>query len=136
MKKLLVAAASLLLILAPAGPLFAQNSGSKFFGCIEMQWYVPPGQSTVSIAFLKDAQPFASLVLSPQETFRQFSFSAESVFAEGRIRVKYDRETQKGLLRLDTLTYRCYSPSDQRFSGEIAEFDLPESDRPTGPATP
>ncbi len=127
MKKMLVAAASLLLILAAAGPLFAQNSGSKFFGCIEMQWHVPAGQSIVSITFLKDAQPFANLVLSPQESFRQFSFSAESVFAEGRIRVKYDQEAHKGLLRLDTLTYRCYSPSDQRFSGEITEFDLPGS---------
>jgi hypothetical protein len=125
-KKIFIAAASLLLILVAAGPLFAQNSGSKFFGCIEMQWYVAPGQSTVSIAFLKDAQPFATMVLSPQESFRQFSFSAESVFAEGRIRVKYDRETHKGLLRLDALTYRCYSPSDQRFSGVIAEFDLPD----------
>jgi hypothetical protein len=121
-----VSAASLLLILIASGPLFAQNSGSKFFGCIEMQWYVPPGQSTVSIAFLKDAQPFANLVLSPQESFRQFSFSTESVFAEGRIRVKYDREAHKGLLRMDAFTYRCYSPSDQRFSGVIAEFDLPD----------
>lgn len=127
MKKMFIAAGSLFLILVAAGPLFAQNSGSKFFGCIEMQWYVPPGQSTVSIAFLKDGQAFANLVLSPQESFRQFSFSAESVFAEGRIRVKYDQEAHKGLLRLDTLTYRCYSPSDQRFSGEIAEFDLPEN---------
>jgi hypothetical protein len=125
-KKMFVSAASLLLILIASGPLFAQNSGSKFFGCIEMQWYVPPGQSTVSIAFLKDAQPFANLVLSPQESFRQFSFSTESVFAEGRIRVKYDREAHKGLLRMDAFTYRCYSPSDQRFSGVIAEFDLPD----------
>jgi hypothetical protein len=126
-KTIFIASGVLFLILAAAGPLRAQNSGSKFFGCIEMQWYVPPGQSTVSIAFLKDSQPFASMILSPQESFRQFSFSAESVFAEGRIRVKYDREAHKGLLRLDALTYRCYSPSDQRFSGEIAEFDLPDN---------
>jgi hypothetical protein len=121
-----VTAAGLLLILVASGPLFAQNSGSKFFGCIEMQWYVPPGQSTVSISFLKDAQPFANMVLGPQESFRQFSFSTESVFAEGRIRVKYDQEAHKGLLRMDAFTYRCYSPSDQRFSGVIAEFDLPD----------
>lgn len=126
MKKMFVTAAGLLLILVASGPLFAQNSGSKFFGCIEMQWYVPPGQSTVSISFLKDAQPFANMVLGPQESFRQFSFSTESVFAEGRIRVKYDQEAHKGLLRMDAFTYRCYSPSDQRFSGVIAEFDLPD----------
>jgi hypothetical protein len=127
-KKLFIAVAGLLLVLAAAGPLFAQSSGSKHFGCIEMRWQVPAGQPTVSIIFLKDAEPFASMVLGPQESFRQFSFSAESVFAEGRIRVKYDQETRKGLLRIDSLTYRCYSPSDQRFSGEIAEFDLPDSE--------
>ncbi len=114
----------LALILAP--PALAQETGSKFFGCIEMQWYIPAEQSSVQITFLKDQTTFARMVLSPAESFRQFSSSAESVFIEGRMRVKYDLETRKGLLRIDSLTYRCYSPSDQWFSGKIVEFDLPK----------
>ena len=114
------------LALIAGSPALAQVTGSKFFGCIEMEWRIPAGQSAVQVNFLKDKISFARLVLSPEESFRQFSSSAEAVFVEGRMRVKYDLEARKGLLRIDSLTYRCYSPSDQWFSGQIVEFDLPE----------
>jgi hypothetical protein len=128
MKKVFAIAAGLLwLTLTAAAPGFAQSTGSKIFGCIEMQWQIPPGQSAVHLQFLKKGESFGRLHLSPEDNFRQFSFSAESVFIEGRLRVKYDQEAHKGLLRFDSLTYRCYSPADRSFSGEIAEFDLPET---------
>ena len=126
-KGFFIAAGLLWLTLIAVAPGFAQSTGSKFFGCIEMQWRIPPGQSAVNVQFLKKGESFGRLHLSPEDNFRQFSFSAESVFIEGRLRVKYDQEAHKGLLRFDSLTYRCYSPADRLFSGEIAEFDLPET---------
>jgi hypothetical protein len=128
MKKACMITAMLIWLgLCPALPASAGTTGSKFFGCIKMQWQVPAGQSRVQIEFLRKGEVFGSLFLSPQEYFRQFSFSAESVFIEGRMRVKYDQQTPKGMLRADSITYRCYSPTEQSFSGQIAEFDLPEN---------
>jgi len=126
-KNFIITAGLLWLTLIAAAPGFAQGSGSKFFGCIEMQWQIPSGQSAVHVQFIKKGESFGRLHLSPEDNFRQFSFSAESVFIEGRLRVKYDQEAHKGLLRFDALTYRCYSPADRSFSGEITEFDLPET---------
>jgi hypothetical protein len=108
-------------------PSFAQGDGSKLFGCVEMQWHIAGEQSAIQIEFLKNGEFLGSLFLNDRENFRQFSFAAESVFIEGRIRAKYDQETHKGLLRADAITYRCYSPRDQWFSGEITQFDLPEN---------
>ncbi|MEZ4599915.1 MAG: hypothetical protein R2940_09005 [Syntrophotaleaceae bacterium] len=128
MKKTAIAFVLLLLsgsvMVLPAG---AQNEGSRLFGCIELQWRITGEGTAIRIEFLKKGESFGSLFLNDRENFRQFSFAAESVFIEGRIRAKYDPENQRGILRADSITYRCYSPRDQWFSGEITQFELPEN---------
>lgn len=105
----------------------AETYGVKKFACIEMRWLVPTGGDTVSVAFVKDEEPFARLTLSPRERFRQFNFSTDAILAEGRMRLHVDKVHNKGILKLDSFSYRCYTPFEQSFSGPLVEFDLPGS---------
>lgn len=108
-----------------AGGAQADSHGSKRFACIEMHWQHPANSQTVNIAFIKGGEPFARLTLSPQQRFRQFNFSTDAILAEGRMRLHIDQTRNKAVLKLDSFSYRCYSPAEQIFSGTLAEFDLP-----------
>lgn len=125
MKVWQVFAVILLLASLPAGHAQAETRGAKRFACIEMRWLVPDQSEIVSIEFVKDEEPFARLTLSPQERFRQFNFSTDAILAEGRMRLHIDKQQNKGILKLDSLSYRCYGPVEQAFSGPLMEFDLP-----------
>jgi len=115
-----------LLLALGAGGAQAETYGSKRFSCIEMRWSIPTGSDSVNVAFVKDEEPFARLTLSPQESFRQFNFSTDAILAEGRMRLHIDKTRNKGILKLDSFSYRCYSPVEQVFSGSLEEFDLPQ----------
>ncbi|MCD4689105.1 MAG: hypothetical protein K8R55_07210 [Desulfuromonadaceae bacterium] len=125
MKGWQIFAVVLLLATLSAGSVQAETRGVKRFACIEMRWLVPEGSETVSIEFVKGEEPFARLTLSPQERFRQFNFSTDAILAEGRMRLHIDKQHNKGILKLDSLSYRCYGPVEQGFSGPLMEFDLP-----------
>lgn len=115
-----------LLLALGAGGAQAETYGSKRFACIEMRWSIPTGSDRVNVAFVKDEEPFARLTLSPQESFRQFNFSTDAILAEGRMRLHIDKARNKGILKLDSFSYRCYTPVEQVFSGTLEEFDLPQ----------
>lgn len=115
----------LLLTSLSVGNAQADTRGVKRFACIEMRWLVPEGSEAVSIEFVKGEAPFARLTLSPQERFRQFNFSTDAILAEGRMRLHIDKQNNKGILNLDSLSYRCYGPVEQGFSGPLMEFNLP-----------
>ena len=104
----------------------ADTHGVKRFACIEMRWMIPESSETVSIEFAKGKTPFGRMTLSPQERFRQFNFSTDAILAEGRMRLHIDEQRHKGILKLDSLSYRCYGPLEQAFSGPLVEFDLPQ----------
>ena len=108
-----------------ASSVQAETYGVKRFACIEMRWLVPTGSDTVNVAFVKDEEPFAQLTLSPQQHFRQFNFSTDAILAEGRMRLHIDQARNKGVLKLESFSYRCFTPLEQFFSGSLAEFDLP-----------
>jgi hypothetical protein len=116
----------LLLATLSLGSAHAETRGTKRFACIEMRWLVPEGSESVSIEFVKGEEPFARLTLGPQERFRQFNFSTDAILAEGRMRLHIDKQSNKGILNLDSLSYRCYGPTEQGFSGPLMEFDLPQ----------
>lgn len=125
MKVWQIFAVVLLLATMSVGSAHAETQGVKRFACIEMRWLVPDGSETVSIEFVKGEEAFAQLTLSPQERFRQFNFSTDAILAEGRMRLHIDKQSNKGILKLDSLSYRCYGPVEQGFSGPLMEFDLP-----------
>lgn len=104
----------------------ADTRGVKRFACIEMRWLIPEGSQTASIEFVKSEEPFGRMTLSPQQPFRQFNFSTDAILAEGRMRLRIDEQRNKGILKLDSLSYRCYGPVEQAFSGPLVEFDLPQ----------
>ncbi|MEZ4483444.1 MAG: hypothetical protein R2864_02220 [Syntrophotaleaceae bacterium] len=125
MKFLQVFAFVLLLALC-GGDVQAETYGSKRFACMEMFWSIPTGSASVNVAFaIKNEEPFARLTLNPQERFRQFNFSTDAILAEGRMRLHIDQARNKGILNLDSFSYRCYTPAEQVFSGSLVEFDLP-----------
>lgn len=125
MKVWQIFAVVLLLTSLSVGSVQADIHGVKRFACIEMRWMVPDQSETVSIEFVKGEESFARLTLSPQERFRQFNFSTDAILAEGRMRLHIDKQRNKGILNLDSLSYRCYGPVEQGFSGTLMEFDLP-----------
>ncbi|APG27936.1 hypothetical protein A7E78_08865 [Syntrophotalea acetylenivorans] len=125
MKTWQIFAAVLLSATLSVGNAQADTRGVKRFACIEMRWLVPDGSETVSIEFVQRGESFARLTISPQERFRQFNFSTDAILAEGRMRLHLDKEQNKGILNLDSLSYRCYGPAEQAFSGPLMEFDLP-----------
>lgn len=124
MKVWQIFAVVVLLTTLATGNAQADTHGVKRFACIEMRWLIPEGSETVSIAFVKGEEPFARMTLSPQERFRQFNFSTDAILAEGRMRLHIDKQRNKGILKLDSLSYRCYGPAEQAFSGPLVEFDL------------
>lgn len=118
--------AVVLLLALSAGGVQAETYGAKRFACMEMRWSIPTGSAAVNVEFVKDAEPFARLSLSPQQRFRQFNFSTDAILAEGRMRLHIDKARNKGILQLDSFSYRCYTPVEQTFSGPLEEFDLPQ----------
>jgi hypothetical protein len=126
MKTWKVFAFVMLLSTLGTGAAEADTHGVKRFACIEMRWMIPDGSETASIEFVKDEVPFGRTTLSPQERFRQFNFSTDAILAEGRMRLHIDEQLHKGILKLDSLSYRCYGPVEQVFSGPLVEFDLPQ----------
>ncbi len=125
MKVWQIFAVVLLLATLAAGSAQADTRGVKHFACIQMRWLIPDGSETVNIDFVKDEESFARLTLSPQQPFRQFNFSTDAILAEGRMRLHIDKQRNKGILKLDSFSYRCYGPVEQAFSGPLVEFDLP-----------
>jgi hypothetical protein len=125
MKVWQIFAVVLLLATLSVGSAQADTQGTKRFACIEMRWLIPDGSDTVNVEFIQGKEPFARLTLSPQERFRQFNFSTDAILAEGRMRLHIDEQRNKGILKLDSLSYRCYGPVEQAFSGTLVEFDLP-----------
>jgi hypothetical protein len=115
----------MLLATMAASSAQADTHGVKRFSCIEMRWLIPDGSETVNIEFSKGQESFARLTLSPQQRFRQFNFSTDAILAEGRMRLHIDEQSNKGILKLDSFSYRCYGPVEQAFSGPLMEFDLP-----------
>lgn len=109
-----------------SGGVQAETYGSKRFACMELRWLIPANSDNVNVAFVKDSEPFARLTLSSNEPFRQFNFSTDAILAEGRMRLHIDKSRNKGILKLDSFSYRCYTPLEQSFSGILEEFDLPQ----------
>jgi hypothetical protein len=106
-----------------------ENRGSKPFACLKVMWEFTPSQS-VHVRLTKDDQALAQFTLNREDPVRQFCLSAETTTAEGRIRIRYKDSRGKAYLKMDKLTYRCYSPNERTFSGILAEFDLPRGDAP------
>ncbi len=116
-----------ILLLTTLAPVAAQAGtlGHRRFACIELQWRIPPNSDTVQIEFVLGTEPFARMTLSPEQNFRQFNYSIDAILAEGRMRLRIDEKRNQGILNIDSLRYRCYSPAERIFSGELATFDLP-----------
>lgn len=115
----------LLLVTLGSVTTLAGTRGHKRFACIDMHWRVPRDSDTVHVEFFLGTEPFARMTLSPEQDFRQFNYSIDAIFAEGRIRLRIDKQRNRGILNLDSLRYRCYSPAERIFSGELTTFDLP-----------
>lgn len=109
-----------------AGNTLADINGVKHFACIEMRWLIPDSRESVYIEFIKDEVPFGQLSLDLEQPYRQFSFSTDAILAQGRIRLHIDQKLNKGTLKLDSFSYRCYAPEGQTFYGQLEEFELPQ----------
>lgn len=104
-----------------------ETSGSKLFGCFDMEWEVTTDQQ-VNVHFSINDEILTQFTLGPNEPFRQFYLSSETNTAEGRMRIRYKPSKGKAYLKMDSFIYRCSSPSERSFSGVLAEFDLPDAE--------
>lgn len=104
-----------------------ETSGSKLFGCFDMDWEMTSDQQ-VNVHFSINDQILTQFTLGPNEPFRQFYLSSETNTAEGRMRIRYKPAKGKAYLKMDSFIYRCSSPNERSFSGNLAEFDLPDTE--------
>jgi hypothetical protein len=109
-----------------------KTSGSKMFGCFDMEWEVTPDQQA-NVHFSINDQILTRFTLGPNEPFRQFYLSSENNTAEGRMRIRYKPAKGKAYLQMDSFIYRCASPNERSFSGILAEFELPVAETPDSP---
>lgn len=121
--------ALLLVVCLGSGAAADETRGFKPFGCLRVTWEFTPSQS-VQVRFTKDEETLTQFTLNREEPLRQFCLSAETTTAEGRIRIRYKDSRGKAYLKMDKLTYRCYSPTERTFAGILAEFDLPSNNAP------